>query len=339
MTEEKSQVVSLEDEIDHETLGKIQDRLAHIMRLWQSGKPFFPRALLEDLNRQIDAGHDEVHIQDLDEVPQTYSLKVPACIQYLGHLAPICPELALRHDHTPVSIGYTRAPPLSTCTLDEVRVRFSQTRHLWMESTTRRDLEHHLSTLTLSVPVNKIVCFALGSLASRSDSHPSGSSDEDWHVTRAHAQHAAIESMVSVLSARGMVQSEGVRCFAQDPAYDAVDKEFLREIGIVVLEDPKGFLEVDSNTLVFSVSPNVPVKQIVADLQWPAAMVWNTVSLAEKEDKTWVRNVKKNGEVYWTSPFTTDPDCARVGNMVKGYARATLSDADELFGDMTIYTK
>jgi hypothetical protein len=28
------------------------------------------------------------------------------------------------------------------------------------------------------------------------------------------------------------------------------------------------FLEVDSNTLVISVSPNVHVKQVIADVQW-----------------------------------------------------------------------
>lgn len=77
MSEKPSETVPLDEDIDQDTLCKIKARLAHIMQLWNAGKPFFPRALLEDLNRQIDEGLEEVHICDLDDVPQKYSLKVP----------------------------------------------------------------------------------------------------------------------------------------------------------------------------------------------------------------------------------------------------------------------
>ena len=65
--------------------------------------------------------------------------------------------------------------------------------------------------------------------------------------------------MLSALRNRGMA-AEDIRCYAQDPAYDAVDCEFLASIGITVVDDPKGFLEVDANTLVVSVtsSPKQP---------------------------------------------------------------------------------
>jgi hypothetical protein len=61
-------------------------------------------------------------------------------------------------------------------------------------------------------------------------------------------------------------QGNKVQVFCQEPGYSTVDKEFLPSLGITLLDDPKGFLEIDENTLVMSVNPNVCVKQIVADL-------------------------------------------------------------------------
>lgn len=263
------------------------------------------------LPTRIESQHTDNHSSS------TYRINYSS-IQHLGHLTPIYPEVALRSDHTSVSICYARSMRSPChCTLEQVQARFTQTRNLWLGSSTRRDLDRILSTLPLSVPITKIVCFALGSLAPLDDSDSEGSISTSVspdtptsnaspvrcsftrHVTRAHAQHAAVETMLSALRNRGMA-AEDIRCYAQDPAYDAVDCEFLASIGITVVDDPKGFLEVDANTLVVSVSPNVPVKQIVTDVQWPAAMIWNTVALVEKEPEPWVKNVEENGEVQWS---------------------------------------
>ncbi|CAK7218523.1 hypothetical protein SCUCBS95973_003517 [Sporothrix curviconia] len=68
-----------------------------------------------------------------------------------------------------------------------------------------------------------------------------------------------------------------VDCFAQDPAYDAADRAVLAMEGISVLEDPYGFLAVDETSVVISVAPSVPVRQIVADIARPAAMIWGRI--------------------------------------------------------------
>ncbi|CAK7202955.1 hypothetical protein SEUCBS139899_005682 [Sporothrix eucalyptigena] len=68
-----------------------------------------------------------------------------------------------------------------------------------------------------------------------------------------------------------------VECFAQDPAYDAADRTVLAMEGISVLEDPYGFLAVDETSVVISVAPSVPVRQIVADIARPAAMIWGRI--------------------------------------------------------------
>jgi hypothetical protein len=73
-------------------------------------------------------------------------------------------------------------------------------------------------------------------------------------------------------------QPPEIRCFAQDPLYDDADEEILRRAGITVVEDPRGFLEVNDQSVVLSFSPNAPVRQIIADLGRPAILVWNRVS-------------------------------------------------------------
>ncbi|KAE8415214.1 hypothetical protein BDV36DRAFT_285544 [Aspergillus pseudocaelatus] len=328
--------------LDEETTFKILERLEHISQLYRTGKPLFPRRLLEDLSRQIDEGKEEVYIPDFDDVPQVYSLKVPnwctdfantyrinyQSIHYLGCPTPFCPEFVLRSDHAPVTIGYMRSSGPSGSTFEAIRGAFVKQRQIWLESPGHRNLEHHLTTLKTTAHIRKIVCFGLGSLGRLCG----------YHCTRAHTQHAAVETMVALLAKRGLNGSHEIKCYAQDPVYDEVDQEFLRSIGITPLEDPKGFLEVDEHTLVFSVSPNVPVKQIVTDLHWPAAMIWNTVTPSEK-DKCWIKRTEKNGTVNWTCPFTTDPDSGRVRRMIKHYAHAQLKNADEYFGDVTIYMK
>jgi hypothetical protein len=99
------------------------------------------------------------------------------------------------------------------------------------------------------------------------------------------AQHALILGLASALQ---RANNHRIECFAQEPLYADTDKIFLQDKGITVLEDPMGFLEVDEDTLVISISPNVCVKQILADLTRPAVMIWDEVSpqnLAENEWK------------------------------------------------------
>ncbi|BAE66015.1 unnamed protein product [Aspergillus oryzae RIB40] len=327
--------------LDEDTTLAILERLKHISQLYRSGKPLFPRRLLEDLNRQIDDGKEEVYISDFDDVPQVYSLKVPSwCTEFantyriryqsihsLGCVPPYDPERVLCKC-TPVAIDYVDTSGPGESTLEAIGGAFFKQRQIWLESLGHRNLEHHLSTLRTTANIRKIVCFGLGSL---------GRLSGDCY-TRTHTQHAAVETIAASLVRRGLSGSQEIKCYAQDPVYDEVDHEFLRSIGITPLEDPKGFLEVDEHTLVFSVSPDVPVKQIVTDLHWPGAMIWDTVTPSEKR-KSWAKYKENDGTIFWITPFTTDPDSGRVRRMIKHYAHAQLEDSDGFFGDLTIYMK
>jgi hypothetical protein len=135
--------------------------------------------------------------------------------------------------------------------------------------------------------IDNIVCFGLGPLCGI-DGH---------ETTRSLTQRAAAMTMAEELS---RLRSSSISCYAQDPAYTDIDKQVLRSIGIMPINDPKGFLRVDRNTFVFSVSPNVPVKQIVSDSQWPQAMLWDTVQPERDEKIEWTKKIAK-GRVSWIS--------------------------------------
>ncbi|KAL0935191.1 uncharacterized protein CTRU02_209782 [Colletotrichum truncatum] len=66
-----------------------------------------------------------------------------------------------------------------------------------------------------------------------------------------------------------------IPCYTQEPDYTHISRRFLQNHDFTVLDGVKGFLEVDDTTLVFTCSPNVPVKQIVAELARPAIIVWD----------------------------------------------------------------
>jgi hypothetical protein len=140
----------------------------------------------------------------------------------------------------------------------------------------------HIGGTRWSIFVSKIVCFALGSLSPRSGS--------DGSSSRTHAiQHAAVERSISYFKERA---GHDICCYAQGPAYSDTDKEFLRTIGIDVIEDPNGFLEVDENTFVVSISTDVPVNIIVPDLQPPVATLWNTPKPINLEVQRWEEILK-----------------------------------------------
>ena len=113
-----------------------------------------------------------------------------------------------------------------------------------------------------AVPIRKIVCFALGSLDIVNNESPAS-----------FIQHAAAAMFAAQLGKPG----HPLKVFAQDPLYRQEDEEVLRSIGITAVADPQGFLEVDESSLVISILPNIPVRQIIADLGTrPAAIIWST---------------------------------------------------------------
>lgn len=75
--------------------------------------------------------------------------------------------------------------------------------------------------------------------------------------------------------------SSTIQCYSENPFYAPVDKQVLSEAGFTIINDLRAFLEVDETSLVISMDPDIPVRQIVADTARPAMMVWNKVRVSE----------------------------------------------------------
>lgn len=71
-------------------------------------------------------------------------------------------------------------------------------------------------------------------------------------------------------------EAGGPPCYIQDPVYNEIDKSILGGLGMVVLDDPNGFLEVDENSFVVSIAANVPVKEIILENAKPAIVIWDS---------------------------------------------------------------
>lgn len=126
----------------------------------------------------------------------------------------------------------------------------------------------------LSAHIDKVVAYACGSMASAARD-----ADCRYDQRRSIWQHAMVLSIRDFLLARcGNTEAKGeVRCFVQDPIYEDVDKVFLNEAGVSVLDDPRAHLEVDETSVVVGVSPMIPLRQIVADIARPAVLIWARV--------------------------------------------------------------
>ncbi len=128
------------------------------------------------------------------------------------------------------------------------------------------------------VTLSNIVAFACCSMSVKS------------RQERSVSQHALVLTMLDVLQSRRQ-RDEGhqleIRCFAQDPCYNDADEEILEGVGVTVVQDPRGFLEVDDQSVVISFSPDVPIRQIIADIARPAILIWNRVTGEAKNAEKW----------------------------------------------------
>lgn len=167
--------------------------------------------------------------------------------------------------------------------------------------------------------ITKIVAFALGSIALDSR-HPSPTESLHQHAMAIHLGRRLCCPV-----------------FLQDPVYMPLEVTLFSSLGATILPNPEGLLEMDDDTLVISIYPDVPIRQMVADIARPAAMIWNRVT----GDKMKMRH-------NWT-----DPESGRLVKMMEGYRTWPLfeeRDKEEAkgrgnkwryhtFGDLKVYVR
>lgn len=176
-------------------------------------------------------------------------------------------------------------------TMDAFTHEYAKQSKIWEESKTCQSLLEQLKKFTLGqiTGVKKIFGFALGDVDAAKTKY-----DDD--VQRPFAQHATLKTIAKFLKEHN--GGREVPCYSQDPILrDGRGAEFIESIGITALDDPKGFLEVDEDTFVVSVAPNIPVRQVIADITKPRAMLWDSVGEINTQEWTW--NKDENGKINW----------------------------------------
>ncbi|KAI0548494.1 hypothetical protein F4679DRAFT_596758 [Xylaria curta] len=134
--------------------------------------------------------------------------------------------------------------------------------------------------------VTKVVCFGLGDMSFWS------SSTRQSNTTGAEAafEYHAIALTIANIARCTNTGDMGVRLLTQDPMYSDETKDVLREIGFEVVGEhgAGGFAELDDESIVISPSPTAPVKQVIADLARPVAIICN-----KRTNKVFDRYVQK----------------------------------------------
>ncbi|KAL2174173.1 uncharacterized protein P884DRAFT_209639 [Thermothelomyces heterothallicus CBS 202.75] len=250
-------------------------------------------------------------------------------------------EVNIVSAYLPFSIGYETTKrnkhtkeaifPWPAVSQDQVEARLAAQRRKWQDSETCARLGALFAGRTAvplpeAVVINKVVAFACSSMA--------------WDLengegsVRSAAQHALVLGVAELLAQRRQRQqqqagsvddgrlNDEVVCYAQDPVYHPADKAVLSAAGVVVLDDPRAFLEVDETSVVVSPYPDIPVREVVADIARPAVMIWNRVT-----------------DELTTSPMT-DPVSPRVRDMIsQEYLELECPLDDEPFRDMAVYVR
>ncbi|CAI7670689.1 unnamed protein product [Penicillium crustosum] len=331
-----------------------EEAKAIIDRLYESGVPFFTKELIQDMWDQIkqDPVHgDKILTKDITGAVVECDVETGKVRQWRVddmELEYVCKELVLSYqcraslrreldweDYTfqhwePCSVNIMhrthewdrksektipRRGPLGR----EVVIKtFQDKTQEWKESPACEKLKTILSSSAKDHEIDKVIGFALGTM-SRECINEDGTLNtrSAW---RSASQHALLITMTEWLQERD--HKEKVLFYSQDPEYSEVDEKILEEAGIEVIEDPRGWLEVDENSIVLSIAPNVPVKEIITDIARPAVIIWCRVEFMDGL----VRGL-------------TDPDSSRVRAMMEGYELYEFGPDSELFSDIALYIR
>lgn len=161
-----------------------------------------------------------------------------------------------------------------------VKQRLEDTKRTLKASEHFAQLKATLTSVRIPSGINKIVALACSTMTW---------ADEDAAMP-SMAQHTLAltlrDFLVTAYSSTLPDDEECIReieCYAQDPIYTPVDEQVLSEAGFTILDDPRAFLEIDEGSIVISISPDIPVRQIVADIARPAMMIWDKSNASDPD--------------------------------------------------------
>ncbi|KAJ5356091.1 hypothetical protein N7517_010700 [Penicillium concentricum] len=332
-----------------------EEAKATIDRLYESGVPFFTKELIQDMwdqtKRDLSQG-DTILTKDITGAIVEYEVDTgkvqPWVLDDDTELEYVCKELvldyqcraSLRNDLDRREYDLSHWEPCSVNVMHQthewdsklekivprrgpldrefVAKMFHDKTQEWKESPACENLKTVLLSSAKDHEINKIVAFALGTMSNqRFNEDGSLYTRAGWSSA---LQHALLVTVIEWLKERD--QKEKVLCYSQDPAYSEVDKKILDEEGIEVIDDPRGWLEVDDHSVILSIAPNVPVKEIITDIARPAVIIWGRVEFCDGL-----------GQGY------TDPDSPRVRAMLEGYELHEFGPDEDIFCDIVVYIR
>jgi len=146
--------------------------------------------------------------------------------------------------------------------VEELQSKIDWFEQAWRSSGARAILHNSLRKLTHTARIANIICIGLGTMDTK-----------EWKGARSILQHVVAsfiaQDLTQLYEAEGIPLENSIEIYAQDPAYTHLDRIALGQLlprRIRAGADPKGFLAIRDDSLVFSSWPSVPVKQLIADL-------------------------------------------------------------------------
>ncbi|KAI0836783.1 hypothetical protein F5Y06DRAFT_273355 [Hypoxylon sp. FL0890] len=258
----------------------LHSAIENVKAIYKAGTPLFTKAAIRRLAEDLDAftkgelEDNQIVLPSLDgnDVRYTISPGFSSGIMYRPRID-YRPYEYLIYDGSLWSPRF-RYLPLHVCYMDipqehdpahtteDVSRLFDSKRKEWESSEHHAQVQRLLASVKIPSDIKKVIGFALGSLV-LNRARP-----------RCMIQHSILLSIHEWASAI-MEGKTKPQCYAQDPVYTDQEKEVLETRGVTVLEDPKGFLEADESSIVLTISPNVPVRQIITEISRPAMIIWD----------------------------------------------------------------
>ncbi|KAI0402525.1 hypothetical protein F4802DRAFT_349761 [Xylaria palmicola] len=153
----------------------------------------------------------------------------------------------------------------------------------WWPHPKRKILENALKRQNLPPTINKMVCFGVGAgVDSRS---------ADW------TEHEGAATIHMTIQGQLPRPVRLLSHYINDTEPPPDTLTFLEKMGFETVgrDGVGGFLEVDRNTVVFSVNPHQPVKQVLAELTRPAVIITHTF---RRSDLEWSPPIKDIGDFH-----------------------------------------
>ncbi|KAJ2985915.1 hypothetical protein NUW58_g5282 [Xylaria curta] len=183
--------------------------------------------------------------------------------------------------------------------MEDARLLFETSQQHWNTSATcevfKSQFRNLLSGNGNAKKVKKIVCFGLGDInfkpldswRIKNSFKPEDEREPETSlVGGALIHHAMALTVAGIARSCAKTGGTGVRLLTQDPGYSDETRDMLRKIGFEVVGEhgAGGFAELDDESVVISAFTAAPVKQIIADLARPVAIICSGETVATAFD-------------------------------------------------------